>query len=233
MTSEIPAYTPAALDPPQVEPGPLVVQARGLRVATSRGVVIPGVNVDLRRGALAAVVGTSQTGKSTLLLALTGRMRHLSGVLLVQGHDGLTHPARVRGVTSVARVADLIVPEGRLRVGECLTERLLMDAAGAQGRERYRYAARLMDLHCSDDTLYRDLSPADRTKVAVALAYVRPAAVLVIDDLDGGATLDEQRTLWSGLRRLSAGGMVVIASVGERAAIPADAVVIDLDAQEA
>ena len=79
------------------------------------------------------------------------------------------------------------------------------------------------------DVLYGDLSPADQTRAAIALARIRPADVLVVDDLDLGATLSEQHELWAGLLALSGDGCTVIASTTERAAIPASALIVDLN----
>ena len=53
--------------------------------------------------------------------------------------------------------------------------------------------------------------------------------MLVVDDLDLGATLSEQHELWAGLLALSGDGCTVIASTTERAAIPASALIVDLN----
>ena len=60
-------------------------------------------------------------------------------------------------------------------------------------------------------------------------AGMSPADVLVVDDLDLGATLSEQHELWAGLLALSGDGCTVIASTTERAAIPASALIVDLN----
>lgn len=215
-------------------PPPLpAVAATGFTIATPLGTVVPAVTFTLPAGGVAAVTGSSRSGKSTLLLGLTGRMRHTSGALFVDGQDAIHHPARVRRIASVARIADLIVPEPSLTLEDCITERTLMDAASPRARmAHYLHAARLLGLSAPRTRLYGDLPPIDQTRVALALACIRPAALIVLDDLDHHASLDEQVALWDGVRALAEDGPAVIVSTGERRAIPDDALVIDLDSQE-
>lgn len=219
--------------PPQPAAEPAGLMARDLRVATPLGTVFGGVDIDLPAGGVGAVVGASRTGKSTLLLALTGRMRHVSGTLDIDGHDGIRRPGQVRKLTSVARISDIIKPESQLTIEDCITERTLFDAASPRARlANYLHVARLLDLNVPRTELYGSLDPIDRTRVALALACIRPASLVVLDDLDLDVTLDEQVQLWDGIRRLATDGCSVIASTSERSAVPTDAVLIDLDSQE-
>ncbi len=228
--SELPRHVVDTAPPLDVEAGVAAVMARGLRVATTRGVVIPALEIDLVPGSVGAVVGGSRTGKSTLLLALTGRLRHVSGMLLVEGHDGIHHPGQVRRLTAVARLDTLIAPESSLSLEDCLTERTLLDAGSPRARlANYLHAAHLVGLDAPLDTLYGKLAPADQTRAALALACVRPSALVVIDDLDRGATLDEQKALWAGVQALAADGTTVVASTTERLALPVGCTLIDLD----
>ncbi|MFT3876265.1 MAG: ATP-binding cassette domain-containing protein [Propioniciclava sp.] len=215
---------------PQVDQAVPAIRAVRLRAATPRGVVFDHLDVTVPAGSVVAVAGPSGVGKSALLLALTGRLRGLSGELTVAGRDGIKHPAQVRAVTSVARIAGLIEPEGSLTIEECITERTLADAAPARSRHaHFLHAARLLGLDVAREELMRTLTPADQTRAAVALACIRPASVVVLDDLDHHATLAEQRDLWAGLSALAADGCTVVAATSERDAIPASALVIDLD----
>ena len=209
-------------------PRPIVL-ARALRLTAGRTTVFAGLDVDLPVSGYGAVVGPSGAGKSTLLLSLTGRMQGVTGTLLVSGLDAVRHPGPVRQVTSVARVADLIGPEPTLTVAECITERSLLDAGAPRQRHAaFASAAELMGLDVDPDALYGDLPPVDQTRAAVALACVRRADLVVLDDLDLDATLDEQAALWRGIAALAASGTSVIAATTERAAVPAGATIIDL-----
>lgn len=94
------------------------------------------LDFDLAQG-LSAVAGPSGSGRSCLLLAVTGRMSGLTGALRVAGHDAIRHPRRVRAASSVARIATMIALEPQLTVTEVITERALIDGvATPQSGER-------------------------------------------------------------------------------------------------
>lgn len=209
--------------------GPAVISARGFGVKTHNP-AFTGLDIEIPAGRFAAVVGAAGTGKSTLLLALVARMRPVVGSLSIGGLEAMKHPGKARAATAIARIADLVEPEGSLSLDDCLTERTLFDAANPRTREaNYLHAARLLGLDAHRGTLFGDLSPLDQTRAALALACVRPSTVIVLDDLDYDVTLAEQRALWDGVAALAADGQPVIAATTERAAVHPDAVVIDLE----
>ena len=177
---------------------------------------------------------TTENGKSTPAEVnqpgLTGRMRPVTGELRVGGVDARRHPGQVRTLTSIARIVGLIEPESSLTLEDCLTERTLFDGAHPRSRTAlYLHAARLLGLEAPLTTLFGALPPLDQTRAALALACVRPATVVALDDLDDDTTLEDQRALWAGIAALTADGQPVIASTTERTVIPDDAIIIDLE----
>lgn len=208
---------------------PLAV-ARQLSLQGPQGTVFGPIDLTLPRGAAVALVGEAGAGKSALLLALTGRMRGVTGELVIDGHDALRHPRRVQKLTSVARLDELITPEGSLSLEDCITERTLADAAPARSRlANYLHVAQLMGLKAPRGTLYGRLSPADQARAALALASIRPASMIVFDDVDRETTLAEQELLWQGLQGIAAEGVTVVASTSERAAVPPGVTTIEME----
>ena len=208
--------------------------ARHLRLETPHSVVFEDVTAELPPGSLVAVAGKAGAGKSALLLALTGRMRGVTGDLMVAGFDAIKHPGRVRSHTSVARIDTLVEPEGALSLEDCVVERTLADAAPARSRlANYLHTSQLIGLDAPLTGYYADLSPADQVRAAVALATIRPAPLIVLDDIDRETTLDEQSELWSGLGLLAAENVTVIVSTSELVALPSDVIVIDMDTPHA
>ncbi len=209
---------------------PLVV-ARDLSLTTSRGEAFSQLNFELPRGSLGAVVGEAGSGKSALLLAMTGRMRGVTGSLTI---DGESRPRRIARLTSVARIDRLVTPEPSLCLEDCITERTLADGASARARHaNYLKTARILGLEADRTTLYASLTPAEQTRAAVALAAIRPASLIVLDDLDDGLTVDEQAALWEGLHRLAAEGAVIVAATSEPTTVPETAVTINLENHDA
>jgi len=64
-----------------------LVRIRDLRFCHGRQVVFDGVDLDIPRGAVTAVLGPSGTGKTTLLKLISGQLRPQSGRVEVDGID--------------------------------------------------------------------------------------------------------------------------------------------------
>jgi phospholipid/cholesterol/gamma-HCH transport system ATP-binding protein len=64
-----------------------LIQVRNLHKRFGRQVVLHGLNLDIMRGEIMAVVGRSGTGKSVFLKHLIGLVRPDSGQVLVDGED--------------------------------------------------------------------------------------------------------------------------------------------------
>ena len=205
------------------------VEATGLSLETRTGPVFTDVTFALPRGGLSLVAGRSGTGRSALLLALAGRMRGLTGTLRVAGFDSASQSKQIRTNVAVARIARLVDLEGQLTVGDCITERALTDAVKPdRATGVFTHAERILD-HAFDRGLLVDELPAlDRTLLSVALATLRPAHVIVLDDADRGLTSDELVTLLDALARLAETGVTVIASVLDASHAPATATVVPL-----
>lgn len=64
-----------------------LISIRDLRFRRGSRLILDGVDVDIRRGAVTAVMGPSGCGKTTLLRLIGGQLRPLSGSVRVDGHE--------------------------------------------------------------------------------------------------------------------------------------------------
>ena len=64
-----------------------LIRIRGLRFSHGDRVVFDGVDIDIARGKVTAIMGPSGTGKTTLLRLIGGQLRPDSGAILVDGQD--------------------------------------------------------------------------------------------------------------------------------------------------
>jgi ABC-type multidrug transport system ATPase subunit len=114
-----------------------VIRGRGLEKRYGRRRVLAGVDIDVRRGGFAVVIGSNGSGKTTLLRLLAGLARPTRGELEV-GVDRsrlgyLAHePLVYRELTAIENL-DLFgrlyrVPERRERIGMVLERFSLWDA---------------------------------------------------------------------------------------------------------
>ena len=73
-----------------------IVQARGLRKDYGDTAAVDGVDLDLERGSVTALVGPNGAGKSTLMRLLCGLLDPDEGTVVVDGVDAAAEPRRVR-----------------------------------------------------------------------------------------------------------------------------------------
>ncbi|WP_327706744.1 ABC transporter ATP-binding protein [Streptomyces decoyicus] len=185
------------------------VVARGASVRGRRGPVFEGVDVDVPAGGLLAAHGPAGSGRTSLLLALAGRMRLSGGAVRVGGHVLPAAGGRVRRRVAIARAAPAVDLEGRLRVREVMAERCL---TGPGVTERgIREAFTTLDVAPRGADLVEDLGPADRLLLATALALAERPGALVVDDVDEGLPPDAQGPVWQALQRVRGHGPTVLA----------------------
>ncbi len=65
----------------------VLVRTRGLRFVYGARVILDGVDIDIRRGAVTTIMGPSGTGKTTLLRLIGGQLRPTSGTVHVDGQN--------------------------------------------------------------------------------------------------------------------------------------------------
>jgi phospholipid/cholesterol/gamma-HCH transport system ATP-binding protein len=67
--------------------GEVLVRIRGLRFSRGEQVIFDGVDIDIHRGGVTAIMGPSGTGKTTLLRIIGGQLRPDAGTVEVAGVD--------------------------------------------------------------------------------------------------------------------------------------------------
>ncbi|GAB3024966.1 MULTISPECIES: ABC transporter ATP-binding protein [Oleiagrimonas] len=79
--------TDAIASPDSAPTGDALVRVRGLTTRFSGRTVFDGLDLDIPRGKITAIMGPSGTGKTTLLKHITGQTPADAGELLVDGED--------------------------------------------------------------------------------------------------------------------------------------------------
>ncbi|MFH8572780.1 ATP-binding cassette domain-containing protein [Streptomyces sp. NPDC017993] len=219
------------------------VNARGIGVEGPRGWAFRGVDVSAEPGTLIAVQGPSGSGRTCLLLALTGRMRITEGDATVAGFPLPKRMGAVRGRTALAHVPGVADLEPALTAGEHLQEQALLGHRlqgtlsgslpwGRRHKEttRARIEAALAAVGLDPDTLpkglrtaVRDLERLEALRLSLALAVMHGPQLLAVDDVDLKLSADERALAWQLLRDLALAGTTVVASGSDA---PSDALVV-------
>lgn len=227
-TSQAPAVPGEPAQRPQQPPGP-VLEATGLGLLGKSGWVFQNIDLTLRATSVAAVVGPSGTGRSSLLLALAGRLAPTAGSLSVAGHSYRDKPSSIRQLTAIARVGAMSHPEPVLTVREYVAERCLLEDVGLpEGRTRFAAACDALQLQLNPTTAVGTLFGDQATLFAVAAACVRVSAVIMLDDVDRGVSGATQQLIVDALLRLAMTGPTIIVTTTDRIPVMEADVVLDL-----
>ncbi|MFI5676137.1 ATP-binding cassette domain-containing protein [Streptomyces cellulosae] len=219
------------------------VTAEGLGLRGPRGWVFQGVEADAEPGSLIAVAGPSGSGRTSLLLALTGRMKATEGTATVGTARLPKQMGAVRRVSALAHVSGVTDLDPALTVGEHLHERALLQRRyGGSVRELLRPRAErahetklLVDsaltaagldreaLPKGSRTAVRDLERLEALRLSVALALVGRPGLLGVDDTDLKLSAAERAEVWELLTQIAEAGTTVLAVCAEA---PAGAVTL-------
>ncbi|WP_327385925.1 ATP-binding cassette domain-containing protein [Streptomyces sp. NBC_01207] len=225
------------------------VKAEDFGLKGPRGWAFQGVGIDAAPGSLIAVEGPSGSGRTCLLLALTGRMKPTRGHAEVGGHRLPKRMAAVRRIAALGPVSGVNELDQALTVAEQLREgALLQRHYGAPVRAMLRPRAErravaeariaaaleaagldLATLPKGGRTSVRDLERLESVRLSVAIALLGSPGLLALDDLDLKLSDTERAEAWDLLRSVAARGITVLAVCSEA---PADAVVLPTSPKE-
>ncbi len=204
-----------AQDAPAAAAGEVVVRMRGVRKSFLGNVVLKGVDLELRRGEVHALVGENGAGKSTLMKILAGVHRADGGTVEVDGRSvHFDHPlqAQAAGISTVFQEFNLL-PERSVAenvfLGREPTRRGLVD-----GPRMVRETAALMeDLGVggfSPRTRVGSLSVAQQQVVEIVKALSQEARIISMDEPTAALSDAEVEMLYGVVRTLSARGVTIL-----------------------
>ncbi|MEU0371929.1 ATP-binding cassette domain-containing protein [Streptomyces sp. NPDC006283] len=219
------------------------VAAEGFGLKGPRGWAFRSVDIDAAPGALVAIEGPSGSGRTSLLLALTGRMRPTEGRAVVAGLELPRRMAAVRRISALGPVAGVSDLDPALTVAEHLRERALLQRRfdgslrallrpraerSADARERIEKALSAAGLDLAalpkrERTSVRDLERLEELRLSVALALIAEPRLLAVDDTDLKLSDADRATAWALLRSIADGGTTVLAVCSQA---PGDAGVV-------
>ncbi|MFI9624288.1 ATP-binding cassette domain-containing protein [Streptomyces sp. NPDC052042] len=207
------------------------VTAGGFGLKGPRGWVFQDVDIDAGPGSLVAIEGPSGSGRTCLLLALTGRMRPTAGHAKIGGLRLPRKMAAVRRISALGQVPGVNELDPAFTVAEHLRERALLQhrydgslrallrprserVATARARIDAALDAAGLDpatLPKGERTAVRDLERLEALRLSIALALIGRPRLLAVDDTDLKLSDAERDRAWELLRSIADDGTTVLA----------------------
>jgi len=168
------------------KPAPALVEIRGLHFSRNGRPIFRGVDLDIRRGQVTAIMGPSGSGKTTLLKLIGAQLTPDAGTISFDGED--VHRLRRRELYRLRKRMGMLFQSGAL-----LTDLSVYDNVAFPLREHTRLPDRLIRhlvltrLHAVGLRGARELMPAELSggmarRVALARALVLDPMMIMYDE---------------------------------------------------
>jgi len=190
---------------------PALLSVDGLGVRYGAVAAVRGVDLEVRQGEVVAIVGPNGAGKTSLLAAIAGIVKPVSGAITFAG-ESLAHVP----LEDVVRRGIALVPEGR-HIFATLTvqENLLLgatvrDDAGEVRSEMARLFEQFPILEARSGQPAGQLSGGEQQQLAIARALLSRPRLLMLDEPSLGlapAIIDQVYGL---LRSIHADGVTIL-----------------------
>jgi len=183
----------------------VAIEASDLHVSRDGIAVIRGLSFTVAAGRVTGLLGPSGCGKTTLMRALVGVQRNVTGTLSVLGVEAgrASLRRRVAYLTQAASVyQDITVRENLAYLAAIL-------GVGPAGVER---ALAQVELTPLAGRLVRRLSGGERARVSLASALLGAPELLVLDEPTVGLDPLLRGQLWELFGHLAAGGATLLVS---------------------
>jgi rhamnose transport system ATP-binding protein len=199
----------------EVAPDTPLIAARGIAKAFAGVEVLTGVDLDLRRGEIHALLGENGAGKSTFAKILAGVHRPTRGTLALNGEAvDVVSPivAQKLGITLIHQepisFPDLSVAENLVlgRTGGSPLGRVPWAEMAREARHYMDLLGVKIDVHRP----MRGLSIADQQMVEIARALASDSRLIIMDEPTAPLTPKEVETLFGIARRLRDEGRTII-----------------------
>ena len=210
-----------------------MLSVQGLRVSYGNRPVLRGVDLDVQRGEVVALIGPNGCGKTTLLRAITKLVPAQSGTVHIDGEPVEALPSR-----EMARRVAVVSQGAQLPVGYTVREIALMGRTAHLGflqqeglldLAKIDAALALVDAAHLADRLVDELSGGERQNAIIARALAQEAPLLLLDEPTANLDLGHQIGVATLMRRLaSERGLAILAAIHDLtlAALYADRLVL-------
>jgi ABC-2 type transport system ATP-binding protein len=183
------------------------VQVQGLQKSYDKLHVLRGVDFDVARGSIFALLGSNGAGKTTIVRILSTLLKADAGTASVQGFDVARQPAKVR--ESISLTGQFAA------VDEILTgrENLILVAQLRHLKNSGKIADELLERFALTDASARRVatySGGMRRRLDIAMSLVGNPPVIFLDEPTTGLDPQGRIDVWQSVKELAGRGTTVL-----------------------
>ena len=184
-----------------------MIETRGLRKSFGKQVVLKGVDLDVARGSIFALLGSNGASKTTIVRILTTLLKPYGGTTRVNGFDVATEASDVResiSLTGQFAAVDEIL-SGR--------ENLVLVARLRHLKDSGRIADDLLERFALTDAGARKVSTYSggmRRRLDIAMSLIGNPPVIFLDEPTTGLDPQGRVEVWQAVKQLAEHGTTVL-----------------------
>jgi branched-chain amino acid transport system ATP-binding protein len=203
-----------------------IIAARGVTRRFGGLLALDGIDLDVRRGIVQAIIGPNGSGKTTLLNALSGASHADSGSIRLDGKEVFRlKPHRIarlglaRTFQTIRIFSDLSVLENVEVAAGCNTPSSLFGIVTSNARQRHneaeiaRGAREALDIVGLSGRAFdpaAQLPYAQQRLLEIARALASKPSVLLLDEPAAGMNMTESMTLLATIAKLKTRGITIL-----------------------
>jgi len=195
---------------------PMALEVKGLSKYFGGLKAVDGVDLQVRRGGVHALIGPNGSGKTTMLNVVTGLYRATAGVISVDGVDVTSLPPHKRTVAGLARTFQNIrlfrsmTALENVVVGAERTGNALIEGGDDMLWRRARAALDFVGLGHRANERIPSFSYGHQRLIEIARALAANPTVLLLDEPAAGLNMTEKKALHDLLGRIAAQGLTIL-----------------------
>ncbi len=185
-----------------------IISIEGLSKSYADGFeALKGVNLDIRKGEIFALLGTNGAGKTTLINIVCGIVNASGGSVTVDGHDIVREFRATRSL--IGLVPQELVTETFESVWATVrfSRGLFGKPADPEHLERVLKSLSLWD---KKDNKILTLSGGMKRRVLIAKALAHEPQILFLDEPTAGVDVELRQDMWNVVRSLRESGVTII-----------------------
>ncbi len=189
-----------------MENRPNAIEVHDLQKSFKKVDVLKGVNLEVKKGSIFALLGSNGAGKTTTINILTTLIKADGGSAMVDGIDVAKQPSKIR--ERISLTGQFAAVDNRLTARENL--KLIGDLRHA--KDPLKVAAELLakfNLSDAADRRVATFSGGMRRRLDIAMSLIGKPSVIFLDEPTTGLDPEARSDMWQTIRGLASGGTTV------------------------